>query len=148
MRSPHDEPRPTSAGARAAGRAALARWLALAVLHAALLAAPAEAQSLRVLVHGSPLAGFAYDDAAIVFPQLRVGDALQLTREPDNPYDANAIRVEWHGRKLGYVPRDDNAELAAAMDRGEELGARISRLARHPNPRRRIEFDVFAEQLR
>src|SRR5689334_23732236 len=34
--------------------------------------------------------------------------ALDLVREPENPHDANAVRVEWRGRKLGYVPRRDN----------------------------------------
>jgi hypothetical protein len=31
------------------------------------------------------------------------------------------------------------------MDRGERLRARISRLAAHPNPARRVEFEVYIE---
>src|SRR4051812_3287707 len=122
------------------------RAIALALaLGAAAAVPPAHAQSVRTLVHSSPLAGFAHDDAAAVFAELRVGDGLALAREPDNPYDANAIRVDWRGRKLGYVPRAQNAALAWAMDRGEPLSARITRLRRHPNPRLRIEFDVYME---
>jgi hypothetical protein len=68
-----------------------------------------------------------------------------LVREPANAFDANAVRVEWHGRKLGYVPRRQNAALAWGMDRGERVTARISRLAAHPNPARRIEFEVYVE---
>jgi len=55
------------------------------------------------------------------------------------------VRVEWRGRKLGYVPRAENAALAWAMDRGEPVRARVSRLAAHRNPRRRIEFEVYIE---
>jgi hypothetical protein len=101
--------------------------------------------SVRLLVQSSPLAGFGYAEARAVWHELRVGDALDLVREPDNAHDANAVRVEWRGRKLGYVPRAENGALAWAMDRGELLRARVSRLAEHPNPRRRIELEVFIE---
>lgn len=101
--------------------------------------------SVRLLVQSSPLAGFRFHEAAQVWPELRHGDALVLSREPDNPHDANAIRVEWRGRMLGYVPRRANAALAWGLDRGTPLRARISRLEWHPNPARRVEFEVFIE---
>jgi len=100
---------------------------------------------VRLLVQSAPLAGFRYHAAADVWRDLRVGDALELARERANPHDANAIAVTWRGRKLGYVPRRDNAALAWGLDRGERLQARISRLAPHPNPARRIEIEVFME---
>jgi hypothetical protein len=101
--------------------------------------------SVRLLVQSSPLAGFRYHAAVEVWDLLRVGQALELHREPSNPYDANAISVAWRGRKLGYVPRRENAALAWALDRGEVLNARISRLAQHRNPARRLEFEVYFE---
>jgi hypothetical protein len=101
--------------------------------------------SVRLLVQSSPLAGFRYHAAAEVWPQLRIGDSLELRREPDNPHDANAVSVCWRGRKLGYLPRRENGAAAWALDRGQRLGARISRLAPHPNPARRIEVEVYVE---
>lgn len=103
------------------------------------------AASVRLLVQSSPLAGFRYYAAAEVWDELRIGDRLELWRESDNPHDGNAVAVTWRGRKLGYVPKRDNAALAWGLDRGERLQARISRLAPHPNPARRIEFEVFVE---
>jgi hypothetical protein len=100
---------------------------------------------VRMLVQSSPLAGFRHAEAAEVWADLRTGDELVLVREPDNAFDPNAVRVEWRGRKLGYVPRRDNAALAWALDRGEVLHARISRAEWHPNPARRIAFEVFVE---
>lgn len=100
---------------------------------------------MRLLVQSSPLAGYRYHAAAEVWPELRVGDELDLAREADNPHDANAVGVSWRGRKLGYVPRRENAALAWGLDRGEPLRARISRLARHPSPSRRLEFEVYVE---
>jgi HIRAN domain len=124
-----------------------ARTMPLGLLAAAFfaVAAPAHAQSVRMLVQSTRLAGFVHGEAAAVFPELRVGDGLQLAREPDNRFDPNAVRVEWRGHKLGYVPRRQNAALAWAMDRGETPSARVTRLRHHPNPRLRIEFDVYVQ---
>ena len=117
-----------------------ALWLA-----ALLAASSPSAQEVRLLVQSSPLAGFRYHEAAAVFPELRLGDRLELAREPENVHDANAVRVQWHGRKLGYVPRSQNSALAWAMDRGETVTARVSSLARHRNSRKRIQFEVYVE---
>jgi hypothetical protein len=126
-------------------------WLSLpALLAAQFIAAPVPAQAqgtprVEVLVQSSPLAGFRYGEAAEVWHELRLGDALELVREPANASDARAVRLEWRGRKLGYVPRRENAAVAWGLDRGAPLRARISRLDEHPNPRRRIEFEVYIE---
>lgn len=125
---------------------ASSRWLAaLPLLVAGMAAAQAPSASVRLLVQDSPLAGFRYHEAARAWDELRVGDALELAREPDNPHDRAAVAVTWRGRKLGYVPRTANAALAWGMDRGERLHARISRLTEHPNPARRVRFEVFIE---
>jgi hypothetical protein len=101
--------------------------------------------SVRLLVQSSLLAGFRYYDATLAWEALRVGDVLELARQADNPHDAGAVAVLWRGRMLGYVPRRENAALAWALDRGERLHARISRLTAHPDPRRRLEFEVYVE---
>jgi len=117
----------------------------LLILAALPAASFAYGQSVQIVVQSSPLAGFRYGEAVEAWPSLRVGDALELRREPDNPYDPNAVRVEWRGRKLGYVPRRQNAAVAWGLDRGAPLRARLSRLDEHPNPARRIEFEVYIE---
>jgi hypothetical protein len=123
--------------------------LASSALCLALWAGAAAAEdrrpSVRLIVQSSALAGFRYHAAAEVWDQLRAGDALIMARERDNPHDGNAVSLSWRGRKLGYVPRRENAVLAWGLDRGEPLRARISRLSQHPNPARRIEFEVYAE---
>ena len=104
-----------------------------------------QTQETTLVVQSSPLAGFRYHAAAEVWDELRVGDRLELARERDNPHDANAVSVSWRGRKLGYVPRHENAALAWGLDRGAQLAARISRLAPDARPSRRVEFEVVAE---
>ena len=110
----------------------------------ALLCLNAQAQTIRMLVQSSPLAGFSHYDAAANFDAMKVGDALDLVREPDNAYDGNAVRVEWHGVKLGYLPRRENRAVAMEMDRAGKIEARVARLRQHPNPRKRLLIDVFA----
>ena len=121
------------------------RFLPSLLLAACAAVSSAHGQGVQLVVQDSPLAGFRYGDAAEVFAQLREGDALELVREADNPHDANAVRVEWRGRKLGYVPRRENAAVAWGLDRGVRLRARISRLADHPNPARRLGFEIYIE---
>jgi hypothetical protein len=106
-------------------------------------AVQAAAQEVRLLVQVSPLAGFRYHDAPRVLANLVPGEALELVREPDNVHDGNAVRVEWRGHKLGYVPRTQNAAIAWAMDRGEKIEARVAARAPHSRPGRRVELEVF-----
>jgi hypothetical protein len=109
------------------------------------LCAQGASPSVQLVVQSSPLAGFRYHAAAEVWRELRVGDRLELAREPGNAHDPNAVLVLWRGRKLGYVPRRENAALAWGLERGTPLRARISALADHPNPARRVRFEVYVE---
>jgi hypothetical protein len=43
--------------------------------------------------------------------------AVILAREPDNPYDANAVRVEAGGATLAHLSRDDAPHFHALLDR-------------------------------
>jgi hypothetical protein len=108
-----------------------------------LLATSVQAQTVKMLVQSSPLAGFQYHAAVAVWSELKVGDPLTLVREPDNPHDANAVRVEWRGQMLGYLPRAENRAVAAEMDRGTAVVARIAQLREHRNPWLRVLIEVF-----
>jgi hypothetical protein len=114
---------------------ALSIWL--------LAQSPASAESIKILVQSSPLAGSQYYSANRVWGEIRIGDRLSLAREQDNRHDRNAVRVEWNGQKLGYVPRAENRAVAQALDAGERLEARVAGLRDDPDPWRRIEFEIF-----
>lgn len=108
------------------------------VTPAAYAAAPA-----RVELQRSPVAGFQYHQGEAVWPLLMSGAALSLVREPDNIHDVRAVRVDWQGRKLGYVPRIDNAAVSHLLDAGHHLHAEIVSLNASANPWERVEFAVF-----
>lgn len=60
-------------------------------------------------------------------PYINVGDHLTFQREPNNPYDKEAILVKnKDGVKIGYVPQKDNVVFARLMDAGKLLFGKIT----------------------
>ena len=115
----------------------------IALLCAACVTLPVQAQSIKVLVQSSPLAGFQYHAGKELWSEMKVGDALALVHEPDNPHDSNAVRVEWRGHTLGYLPRAENRAVASEMSRGGRVEARIARLSKQRNPWQRVQIEVY-----
>lgn len=120
--------------------AAMRPWLAGVLL--ALAWPAAAAPTVELLVQTSPLAGFQYHAGRALWPLMRVGDPLVLVREPWNPHDAEAIRVEWRGAMIGFVPKRENKDLARLMDGGTKLAGRIVHLQRSRDPWRWVLFDI------
>ena len=120
------------------------RLTLLSLFHALVwLTVPAYAESVKMLVQSSPLAGSQYYSLSDIWSQIQVGDRFTLVREPHNRHDHQAVRVEWRGRQLGYVPRAENRAVAHALDNGETLEARVSHLRENADPWRRVEFEIF-----
>lgn len=65
-------------------------------------------------------AQFRPSDAKELIKTIVHGDELTLERDPENEYDANAIRVLFDDIFIGFVPRADAANLAPLMDSGTE----------------------------
>lgn len=102
-----------------------------------------EAATRRFLIQQCPVAGFQYHEGEALWSQLVAGNQLELVREPANSFDSNAIRIDWNGRKLGYIPRIQNQAAARLLDEGTRLEARIARLEEHSNPWNRMEIEVW-----
>lgn len=113
-------------------------WLALLTLGCGV----AFGQS-SLVVQRTPIAGFKHHHAQALWSELREGDVLTLIAEPANAHDAQAIRVDWQGQSLGYLPRTLNGAVSRALAEGAPLSARIRRLREHPDPRRRIEIEIL-----
>ena len=115
---------------------------AFALLALAVASNAADSPSARIVVQHAPLAGFVYYDGKAVWERIKAGDRLTLVREPSNPHDTNAVRIEWQGHMLGYVPRRDNADLARQMDHGARAEGRVTELHRASNGRHRISYEI------
>lgn len=101
------------------------------------------ASSRRIELQRSTVAGFQYHRGESIWASLREGEWVTLVREPDNVFDPRAVRVEWQGNKLGYVPRIDNAAVCHLLDSGQPVSAEIVTLRESSNPWDRIEFAIY-----
>lgn len=64
-----------------------------------------------------------------------------LPAQADNQYDDRAVRMDWQGHKLGYIPRLDNAAVSQLLDSREELDAVIAGLENSGNPWERVRWE-------
>ena len=61
--------------------------------------------------------GVQYEGRLKVVAKLVMGEQVLLRREPTNPYDYNAIRIERiTGEQIGYVQRTEAVHLAVMFD--------------------------------
>lgn len=66
------------------------------------------------------IVGANFRNAEEAVAALQPGTPITLVREPENPYDKNAIAVFADGRHIGYIPKKQNAALAAFIDQQGE----------------------------
>lgn len=64
------------------------------------------------------IAGFQHHDGALVLSKIKVGDALALVPEPDNPYVPDAVAVKYGDVMLGYIPADSVGPLSVMFHYG------------------------------
>lgn len=66
------------------------------------------------------------DDIEKIGIKIKEEDRLVFYREPENPHDPQAIRIETLAKeKIGYVPRQDNIIFSRLMDAGKVLFAKV-----------------------
>src|SRR5699024_9710708 len=51
-----------------------------------------------------------------VLHTMKVGDMLEMVREPENKHDSAAIALHYDMEKVGYIPRESNEILSRLMD--------------------------------
>ncbi len=54
-----------------------------------------------------------------IFKRVKYGDRVQILHEPKNKFDENACSVYLGKTKIGYLPRDKNAEFLDRTLKGE-----------------------------
>lgn len=83
-----------------------------------------------IYLFSTEAAGVFYRDMSVVEDELEAGDLLFLKREPDNPYDENAIMLTTEeGYMVGYIPRRINTQPKNLMDGGKYLYGKIKELS-------------------
>jgi len=95
-----------------------------------------------VLILRTRIAGHNYHNGPELMPRLGAGQPLELVREATNPHDPDAIRLDWHGQSIGYLPRQHNYAPARLLDEGQELSATIQSLDSQQDPWRPVVVDI------
>lgn len=73
--------------------------------------------------------GVTFENRQEIVAGLNEGEKLNLVREPDNPYDGNAVRVEnISGAQVGYLNARLARHFAPLLDRGEEYVTYVSQV--------------------
>jgi Superfamily II helicase len=92
----------------------------------------------------SPLMGIPFDDFARTATKIKEGDNLILELEPNNPYDANAVRVVFENDQVGYVQRSKAQIIARELkiERKVEAYAKVVTPATSNYPYPRIVMGI------
>ncbi len=81
-----------------------------------------------------------------LYQHLKIGEHLNLFREPDNKYDKYAIVIKTiNNVKLGYIPKSDNKIFARLMDAGKLIFCRISS-SEIKGTWVKIDIDIFLKE--
>lgn len=89
-------------------------------------------QTFRTTIAGVTKQNTDGTDRQALIKKLSRGEALNLVREPDNPYDKYAVAVfRTSGEQIGYIPAGDR-RLADHMDMGGAVSAKVVRVAGGP----------------
>lgn len=68
-------------------------------------------------------------DRQKILKRCKEGDALRLERDPDNPYDKNAIKVCLQsGEQIGWLSKELASNMTALMKGGYQIAAEITDL--------------------
>jgi len=107
-----------------------------------LLAAPVAtaAAAPQPLIRKLRLCGFERYQGRVLWPAMRIGDALQLRRSRDEQMP-EAIAVYWGEFPIGRVAELDCRQLQSCMANGERLRAEITELCAEPRPQ--LTFSVW-----
>lgn len=75
--------------------------------------------------------------------KMEEGSQVLLEREPDNPHDSNAVKCWFLGIHVGYIPRQANPRIAAALDADKQVTCVVTKAAEFAHGRRDPEPSVI-----
>ena len=101
-----------------------------------LLLGPAEGLPLCLTQANSLHAGKFLETSTIAGFQYYQGDAIWTQLY------AGAVRIDYQGHKLGYLPKLDNVTASQLLDRLERIEGCIAKLQVSDDPWQRVEVEV------
>jgi len=90
------------------------------------------------------IAGFRYYDGETIAESLLEGKPVTFKREPHCIYDTKAVAIYSGRKKLGYIPRKDNATISTLMDQGVIIKGKIQKRNFDDQPRKQVKISVLS----
>jgi len=90
------------------------------------------------------VAGVVYENRLFAALRVKVGDALDLRRDYDNPVDPYAIAVYHRARHLGFLPKHLAQRLAPELDSGEAITATVVGVVQRDVPEITLELGLLS----
>jgi len=91
-------------------------------------------------VYRGYVAGFQFHDGPELVSGMEPGESVSLVREPRNRHDQYAVRVDYRGRKIGYVPQTVSQHVASQMGDGVRARGVISAVDAAAVPWRAVQI--------
>jgi len=79
------------------------------------------------------IVGVSFEGRQDILDGLIEGAELALIRQPENPFDADAIAVHFGSLQLGFLRKEIAREIAPVFDDGTPYGARVASLTGGPS---------------
>jgi hypothetical protein len=98
------------------------------------------------VVYEGFISGYQYHKGLQMEHLFGPGTIFSLKHEPENPFDDDAVALYYENSKIGFIPPNDNVEIARRMQKGEPLKARLSRFEPESDPWERVYVEVVEEE--
>lgn len=85
-------------------------------------------EATRYVLNECFVAGFRFHAGPSLLSAMTEGARLELVAEPMNPHDEHAVRLEFDGHHVGYVPRNQNRPVARLLEQGAPVQCAVARI--------------------
>lgn len=90
------------------------------------------------------VAGFTYYQGAIVFGDMKIGSRLEIKLDENNVHDDNAVELRFNGQKIGYLPREENQEVAVLLKAGYKIfESVVQQLSPEAHPEQQVRAALY-----
>lgn len=89
------------------------------------------------------VAGVKHHKLFSVINEIEEGKKLNLVLEPTNTFDPYAVRIEYEGTMLGYVPKKHSEEVYQWIkDAHQKVGCTVIELNKEIDPWRMLKVSI------
>ena len=100
----------------------------------------------RLFFQSVHVAGFSYYEGAFLLPEMKVGSPVELVPDEQNKFDENAVEIRFKGRKIGYLPREENAAIAKILRAGYDIfEGVIQQISPDQHPEHQVRIGIFVK---